>query len=72
MFLVFIFLQNPDTQQQVLDFVKETCDGFDQYKDDCLSAVDTYGPLAFGMMITYLQPLQFCTRIGYCPVQATF
>lgn len=72
MFALSFSLQNPDIQKEVLDFAKQSCDSFDDYKDQCVEYIDMYGPMAFGMMITYLQPLQFCTRIGYCdgPVQA--
>jgi len=59
-------LQNPDNQKAVLDYAKQSCDSFDDYKDQCMEYIDMYGPMMFTLMVTYLEPQQFCTRIGYC------
>jgi len=63
---LFIFEQDPDTQKEVFDYVKQGCETFDSYKEQCVEYVDQYGPLVFGMVLTYLQPEPFCTQMGYC------
>lgn len=37
------------------------------FKEQCETYVQLYGPLVFNMLLSYLQPDSLCARIGYCP-----
>lgn len=64
-------LMDPNTQQEIMDFAKQGCDTFEDYKPQCIEYIDMYGPMVFGIAISYLQPVPFCTRLGYCTPTAT-
>lgn len=66
-----VSLQDPNTQQEIMDFAKQGCDSFEDYKAQCIEYIDMYGPMVFGIAISYLQPVPFCTRLGYCTPTAT-
>ncbi|KAL4855593.1 putative sodium-coupled neutral amino acid transporter 7 [Chlorella vulgaris] len=59
-------LQDPKTQTELLEYAKEGCTVFADFKDQCVQYVTLYGPLVFNMLISYLQPDMVCTRLGYC------
>lgn len=54
-----------DTQKEILDIAKNACTAFQQYKDQCVTYLELYGPLLFNMVVQYLQP-QLCITLGYC------
>eukprot|EP00884_Botryococcus_braunii_P015377 jgi/Botrbrau1/2522/Bobra.0079s0014.1 len=60
-----LLLSNPDTQKEILDIAKNACEAFQQYKDQCVTYLELYGPLLFNMIVQYLQP-QLCITLGYC------
>ena len=49
-----------------MDYAKQGCDTFQDYKATCIEYIDMYGPMIFGIAISYLEPISFCTRLGYC------
>lgn len=61
--------QDPKTQLELLEYAKEGCSVFADFKDQCEQYVTLYGPLVFNMLISYLQPDALCTRLGYCTPQ---
>ncbi|KAI7844423.1 hypothetical protein COHA_002017 [Chlorella ohadii] len=61
-------LQDPKTQAELLEYAKQGCTIFQDFKDQCEAYVTLYGPLVFNMLISYLQPDFLCARLGYCPV----
>lgn len=61
-------LADPKTQAELLEFGKQACDAFPSFKDECVSYVTIYGPLALNVLLSYLQPDSLCASIGYCPV----
>lgn len=54
------------TQKHILDYVKQQCDDFSAFKEQCVSYVELYGPLALNMARQYLSP-DLCTQLGFCP-----
>lgn len=60
-------LQDPDNQKELIDFAKNSCEAFDQYKEQCREYVELYGPMLIGIAVSYLQPGPLCNRLGYCP-----
>jgi saposin len=54
---------------ELLEYAKEGCSVFADFKDQCEQYVTLYGPLVFNMLISYLQPDALCTRLGYCTPQ---
>ncbi|PSC71700.1 proactivator polypeptide-like [Micractinium conductrix] len=59
-------LSDPKTQAEVLDYAKEGCAMFQDFKDQCEAYVTLYGPLVLNMAISYLQPDSLCSTMGYC------
>ncbi|KAL4420667.1 hypothetical protein ABPG75_010323 [Micractinium tetrahymenae] len=59
-------LQDPKTQAELLDYAKQGCTIFQDFKEQCEAYVTLYGPLVFNMAISYLQPDSLCTSLGYC------
>jgi hypothetical protein len=68
---ILLCLQDPETQQELFDFAKRGCEAFESYKQLCDEYVDQYGPIMIGIAVSYLQPEQFCTRLGYCSPEQT-
>jgi saposin len=62
----FSCTQDPTTQRQILDYAKQGCEVFQDFKQQCETYVDVYGPLVLNMALQYLQPMPLCTRMGYC------
>lgn len=65
---VVAVLADPKTQAEILEFGKQACDAFPSFKDECVSYVTIYGPLALNVLLSYLQPESLCGSIGYCPI----
>ncbi|GAB4819732.1 hypothetical protein N2152v2_006778 [Parachlorella kessleri] len=59
-------IQDPQTQREILAYAKQGCEVFQDYKQQCETYVELYGPLILSMALQYLQPQQLCTRMGYC------
>ncbi|KAL4451414.1 hypothetical protein ABPG77_009486 [Micractinium sp. CCAP 211/92] len=59
-------LQDPKTQAELLDYAKQGCSIFQDFKAQCEQYVILYGPLVFNMAISYLQPDSLCASLGYC------
>lgn len=51
-------VQDPKTQTELLEYAKEGCTVFADFKDQCVQYVTLYGPLVFNMLISYLQVKQ--------------
>lgn len=63
-----VLLANPQTQEEILEYAREGCGLFTDFKQQCLQYVNLYGPLVLNMGLTYLQPETLCAQLGYCPV----
>lgn len=53
---------NPQIQGQIIDYAKQACSVFPSFQDTCVADVDQYAPMAFGMILAYLQPEQVSTQ----------
>lgn len=60
-------LASPDLQAQIVDYAKAACASMGSFADTCKEHVDQYAPMAFGMILTYLQPDQVCRQLKMCP-----
>lgn len=60
-------LANPDLQAQVTEYAKAVCASMGSFADACKEHVDQYAPMAFGMVLAYLQPEQVCRQLHMCP-----
>ncbi|KAI8466384.1 MAG: hypothetical protein J3K34DRAFT_433787 [Monoraphidium minutum] len=60
-------LANPDMQAQIVDYAKAVCTSMGSFSDACKEHVDQYAPMAFGMVLTYLQPESVCRQLHMCP-----
>lgn len=60
-------LANPDLQAQVTEYAKAVCASMGSFADACKEHVDQYAPMAFGMVLAYLQPEQICRQLHMCP-----
>jgi hypothetical protein len=52
---------NPQIQGQIIDYAKQACSVFPSFQATCVADVDQYAPMAFGMILAYLQPEQVST-----------
>jgi saposin len=64
-------LQEPQTQEDILNYTKQACSALESYKEQCISYVTLYGPLVINMVLGYLQPESLCDQIGFCHVSTT-
>eukprot|EP00878_Enallax_costatus_P000757 GHUV01000875.1.p1 GENE.GHUV01000875.1~~GHUV01000875.1.p1 ORF type:complete len:350 (+),score=80.78 GHUV01000875.1:180-1229(+) len=60
-------LANPELQTQLVDYAKQACALVPSFADSCITDVDQYAPMVFGMMLAYLQPEQVCVQLQLCP-----
>lgn len=52
---------DPKLQAQMVDYAKQACSVFPSYQPTCEADVEQYAPMAFGMIMAYLQPEQVRT-----------
>lgn len=55
-----------DTQKQLLEYIKQNCQNFEAFADQCAAYIDLYGPLVINMAKSYLKPT-LCSQLGFCP-----
>ncbi|GBF97967.1 hypothetical protein Rsub_10640 [Raphidocelis subcapitata] len=60
-------LANPELEAQVEQYAKAVCDSMGALADSCKERIDQYAPMAFGMILAYLQPDQVCRQMHFCP-----
>lgn len=60
-------LANPELQVEVVDYAKAACDAMGSFAQSCKDHIDQYAPMAFGMVLAYLQPEQVCRQLNMCP-----
>jgi hypothetical protein len=63
---------NPQIQGQIIDYAKQACSVFPSFQATCVADVDQYAPMAFGMILAYLQPEQVCIQLQMCPAPSLF
>jgi hypothetical protein len=54
------------SQKQILEYVKQSCQDFQAFAEQCSTYIDLYGPLVLNMARGYLTPA-LCTELGFCP-----
>lgn len=60
-------IANPEMQAQIVEYAKQACGLVASFAEQCKADVDQYAPMAFGMILAYMQPLQVCAEIHMCP-----
>jgi saposin len=63
---------DPKLQAQIVDYAKQACSVFPSYQATCEADVEQYAPMAFGMVLAYLQPEQVCIQLKMCPPPSIF
>jgi len=58
------------SQKQILEYVKQSCQDFQAFADQCSAYIDLYGPLILNMAKRYLNPA-LCQELGFCPEPAS-
>ncbi len=51
-------IANPEMQAQIVEYAKQACGLVASFAEQCKADVDQYAPMAFGMILAYMQPLQ--------------
>ncbi|XP_072050756.1 uncharacterized protein [Amphiura filiformis] len=59
-------LQNSTVQNQILMELEQVCSVLGQYESECKSLLQQYGPLAFNLIVSQLNPTTVCGGIGFC------
>lgn len=63
-------IKDPDMQQQLIDFAKQSCAMFGSYSNACSAMVDEYAPAVFQILEQDLDPDTLCATLGYCAANA--
>jgi hypothetical protein len=63
-------LSDPESQKQILEYVKQSCQDFQAFADQCATYIELYGPLVLNMAKGYLTPA-LCEQLGFCPKPAS-
>lgn len=58
------------TQKEILDYIKQNCESFQAFADQCATYIDLYGPLVLNMAKQYLKP-ELCSQLGFCSSQSS-
>ncbi|XP_071952140.1 uncharacterized protein [Antedon mediterranea] len=53
--------------KELEDELKNVCDLFGTEADQCKTYIDTYGPIVFSLLASYVDPKTVCTAIQFCP-----
>lgn len=59
-----------ESQKQILEYVKQSCQDFQAFADQCATYIELYGPLVLNMAKGYLTPA-LCEQLGFCPKPAS-
>ncbi|KAJ8022464.1 Prosaposin [Holothuria leucospilota] len=64
-------LNNPATQQMILQDIENLCNDLGSLGPQCQQYVSEYGPLVINFLLQYLDPTAICGDIGFCSAVST-